>query len=200
VSYLERGVTKNNIKTWAFWITDAMRESVNADVGIHAPSLTGEDFPEGNVNRWDLVNGHPRVFEFGQPKGWKVYTGLMNGALFKTLIQAAATWDFPLTFSGVSYKVKRLKNEKRVVYGIRVNGRRVNPLKRYKIAVPEGIARGGEGISKLTRLLVQKTRPSNIFFWEAMEKKFSDSQSRLDENYLYRLRRNIHTLYLPENF
>ena len=56
---------------------------------------------------------------------------------------------------------------------MRINGKRINPFKTYTIALPEGIVRGGYGISPLVGLLLRKSHKTPITVVKAIEDKLT---------------------------
>lgn len=94
-SELEAG-DHQGTKKWALFVSDAMREKVEADISIHAPPMNGENFPVGDITRRSIWNSIPRVFDLDDPSGWAIYTAQIKGIWIKTLLETLASFGEPL--------------------------------------------------------------------------------------------------------
>ena len=88
---------------WTALITQSLKDSVKADVSFHSPNFGGADLPEGEVKREEVMQSHPRVFDFENRKGWFVYKVEAYGVLLKSIIRVALKTKLPLAFSGVTF-------------------------------------------------------------------------------------------------
>jgi 5'-nucleotidase / UDP-sugar diphosphatase len=88
---------------WTAIITDALRESVGADVSIHSPNFGGSNLNVGDITREDIFQSHPRVFDLENRMGWHIYTVEATGVLLKSIIRLAVKTQQPLSFGGVSF-------------------------------------------------------------------------------------------------
>lgn len=163
---------KDDSKVWHFFVNDSMLETVDANIAIHAPPLSGGNYPLEQVTRRDLYEGNPRTFDFDDKYGYHVYTADVSGIWIKLIATAAVNLRIPLYFSGISFKWDVKKNGKYKVWGVRVNGRWVNPFRRYRIAFSEAIVRGAYNISRWTRFLLGNGTRTPYSMWGAMEEKF----------------------------
>ena len=83
---------------------------------------------------------------------------------------------------GIDKKFK-LKN-------FRINGKLVKRSERYKLALSEGFAEGGLGISRTIKLFLRNLTPTKYRMWEVLTEKFQDMgvmTTELIKNYEYGL-------------
>ena len=161
-------------KKWAFFISDAMKDKVEADISIHAPPMNGENFPIGVITRRTILNSIPRVFDLDDTYGWSIYKATIKGIWLKTLFETLATFGEPLAYSGV--EVKYIKTP----FGLKVgkatiNGKNILPLKNYTVAFTEGIIKGALGISTKTNLILRNPTRSPFKIWQTLEEKVAYS-------------------------
>ena len=173
-----------NKHIWGHFITDAMREQVDADFSIHVEPMSGLNYPvEKLVTRRDLYNGNPRTFEFGNKFGYNVYTAKVRGGFIKLLFKIVMRTGLPLYVSGINFDVKKYSKNGKIIKKLRFKGKRINPFKYYKISFSEGIVRGAYEITKLTKLILKGGKDTRISMWETLENKLK-SMDVLDETYL----------------
>lgn len=180
-------------RKWAYFITDSMKEKAKADIAIHTPFMNGEDYPIGEVNRRDLFNSIPRVFDLTEKYGWTIYTAKIKGAWLRMVFEALTHFGQPLTFSGLKMEYTQLK------YGIRikhlaVNGKPINPYKYYTVAFTEGIIRGALGVSPYTVAILSHPKDTKFKIWTTLEEKISQSAGNLG---LKKISEDNHQLYVP---
>lgn len=168
-SDLKAGDSEGSTK-WAYYITDAMREKTNADIGIHVTPMNGENYPIGDITRRVIFNSIPRVFDIEEKYGWNIYTVKMKGFWLRTVLTALSYRSAPITFSGIKLDYTRgvlgfrIKN-------VTVNGKKINPLKTYTVAFTEGIVRGSTTIDTRTLAILQNPVDTKIKIWTALEEK-----------------------------
>ena len=94
------------------------------------------------------------MFDFENWLGWKVYTAEVTGQWLRTLMKWVMFlgFDHKLYLSGISFKYVWKGKNRAIIRKLRINGKKIYPWKSYKVALPEGIVRGGFAISKLTGL------------------------------------------------
>lgn len=163
-------------KKWAFFISDAMKDKVEADISIHAPPMNGENFPVGAITRRTILNSIPRVFDLDDTYGWSIYSAKIKGIWLKTLFETLATFGEPLAYSGV--EIKYIKTP----FGLKVgkatiNGQNISPLKDYTVAFTEGIIKGALGISSKTKLILKNPVKSDFKIWQTLEEKVAYSDN-----------------------
>jgi 2',3'-cyclic-nucleotide 2'-phosphodiesterase (5'-nucleotidase family) len=186
---------KDGARKWAYFITDSMKEKVNADIAIHTPLMNGEDFPIGNVSRRDLFNSIPRVFDLTDKYGWSIYTTRVKGIWLRSLFEALTHFGRPLTFSGIHMEYKRSE------FGIKikhlfVNGKIIGPYKYYTVAFTEGIVRGAQGVSPYTSVILHNPKKTNFLIWNTLEEKISNTVVGLGLN---KFTEENHLLIMPNN-
>lgn len=158
---------------WGDIIADSFRDATGAQVAIHVPSMAGSSIKKGPVTRMDIMGAYPRQFEFSQEEGWNVYSSQVYGFFLRLVVRVVISTGAPLYFSGVTFKTKKI-GKVLVPYDIRIKGKRLRPFKKYSLALPEGIVRGGLGISGLVKFLLKKSRDTEVSIWKALENKFLD--------------------------
>jgi 5'-nucleotidase/UDP-sugar diphosphatase len=167
---------EDGTKKWAFFISDAMKDKVEADISIHAPPMNGENFPVGEITRRSILNSIPRVFDLDDTYGWSIYSAKIKGIWLKTLFETLASFGEPLAYSGV--EIKYIKTP----FGLKVgkaliNGKSISPFKEYTVAFTEGIIRGALGISSKTSLILNKPIKSQFKIWQTLEEKVAYSNN-----------------------
>lgn len=180
-------------RKWAYFITDSMKEKANADIAIHTPFMNGEHFPVGDINRRDLFNSIPRVFDLNEKYGWSIYTTRIKGIWLRLVFEALTHFGQPLTFSGLSMDFKKTE------YGIKikrilVNGKKINPFKYYTVAFTEGIVRGAQGVSPYTLAILRNPKNTKHRIWNMLEEKVSKRVSNLG---LSNIKEDNHVLIMP---
>ncbi|MDC1175446.1 bifunctional UDP-sugar hydrolase/5'-nucleotidase [Bacteriovoracaceae bacterium] len=187
---------------WTAWITDAVREAVDADISFHSPNFGGANLPVGDITREDLFNTHPRSFDHKNKLGWSIYSVNIYGVVLKSVIRLVLKTQQPLAFSGITFDLVDKKNN--IVYSngqwigngdgevdedvfnkylgidgkfrvknIKVNGKKISSYRKYRVALNEGIVVGGLGISSVAKLLLRKISKSEITVWSALINKMS---------------------------
>lgn len=175
---------KKSQKIWNFFITDAVKESVKSEISIHTPSMSGSNYPIGEINRFDIMNSHPRWFEFDDEEGWAIYRAKLPGFLVKPLFKIVMNFGLPLTFTGVEFKwKKKILGKGHKVSKIKINGKRMKLFKMYEFALPEGIIRGARGLFSFADILFKKTHRTSKSVFQAIEEKLSNND-KLDSEYL----------------
>jgi 2',3'-cyclic-nucleotide 2'-phosphodiesterase (5'-nucleotidase family) len=101
----------NVLTPWTKLITDAIRDSVDADISFHSPGFGGASLPDGEITREMIFNTYPRIFDFEDKYGWHVYKVDVHGVILKSLIRFVLKGQFPVTFSGVNFDLIDDENE-----------------------------------------------------------------------------------------
>ncbi len=96
---------------WTKLITDAIKDSVDADISFHSPGFGGASLPPGKITREMVFNSYPRVFDLDDKYGWHIYKVNIHGVILKSLIRLILKGQFPVTFSGVTFDLIDDKNE-----------------------------------------------------------------------------------------
>lgn len=96
---------------WTRLITDAIKESVDADLSFHSPGFGGASLPPGKITREMVFNSYPRVFDLDDKYGWSIYKVNVHGIILKSLIRLILKGQFPVTFSGVTFDLIDDRNE-----------------------------------------------------------------------------------------
>lgn len=168
---------------WVLFVTDAMRESARTDIAIHTASMTGPDYPiTGPVSRRDLLEAHPRFFDFNDYRGWYVYRAKVHGFLIKQVFKTVMKYNLGLTFSGVTFRVERDITGGIDLKDIRIGGKKIKPLQVYSLAMPEGVARGGAHVTSLARWVFKAMHRTPYTVINTLENHFR-KVGTITENY-----------------
>jgi len=165
-----------NKKVWQFIINEAMLEATDSNFSVNAEALSGTNYPTtGPITRRDIYNSNPRTFELDNKFGYNVYTARVRGLWISLVFRVVTRFGIPLYVSGLTFDAKPVGDskweEKYKVSNLRVNGKRINPFKLYKVAFPEAIVRGGFAITKWVSLLLKFPDDYKIPMWKAIEDK-----------------------------
>lgn len=101
----------SRLTPWSRLITDAIKESVDADISFHSPGFGGASLPYGEITREMIFNSYPRVFDLDDKYGWHVYKVDIFGVVLKSFIRLFLKGQFPVTFSGVNFDLIDDQNE-----------------------------------------------------------------------------------------
>ncbi len=199
--------SRKDLTPWTALLTDALRESVDADISFHSPFFGGANLPAGPVTREDIFQSHPRVFNFKNRKGWKIYKVKILGLFLRPTIKLILRNRLPVSFSGVDFDIVPkavggpvdFPRGRFKVRNLRIKGEKVKYFKRYSVALNEGIVEGALGISRLVNIFVKSISRTPISVWEAISLKVkevgaisrdygrSDGQMKqLGKNFIYK--------------
>jgi len=163
--------SNSQMTSWSLFITQSFREALNTDIGIHAPNLAGVDLPAGEITREQIMQGYPRFFSLNDRWGWRLYRVKLMGAVVKTMLDYFLTGPEAMALSGVTFKIKNHKGKKKIV-DLKINGEKVKFFKIYTLALPEGVIRGGIGVSPLLLEIFKSVERTEVNLWSALEEKF----------------------------
>ena len=155
---------------WAVYITEAIKEKVKADIAIHSPMMNGEAYPVGRIDRLELLNSFPRVFDLYDKEGWSIYTASIKGVWLKLLVENLLRYDEPLIIAGITLKILSLP------FGIKIkeiyiNGKKLNPFKSYNLALTEGVVKGLLKLNHLSTGILKFPNRSQFRIWSTLEEK-----------------------------
>ncbi|MBT7610539.1 MAG: hypothetical protein HN576_12340 [Bacteriovoracaceae bacterium] len=156
---------------WSMFTADAMLESVDADMSVQQENMSGPNYPVGVITNFDLINAHPRFFDFTDLFGWKVYKAEVSGFMLKLIFRVVMNFGLPLSITGITYDWFKTPWGKYWIKNLRIKGKRIHPFKRYKLALPEGIVRGGFAITPLVGLLLKNSERTSIDVVDAIKWK-----------------------------
>jgi 5'-nucleotidase len=125
------GNVKDGRSCWSQHIARMTKTAAKADLGFQFALLQGEEIPAGLIRFGDIVDNFPHFRQWGD-KGWIVTRAKVNGLLLKTIITQLTQAEDPmdLTIDGHS-----------IIDGtIFINGKEINPLGIYTIALPSEIS------------------------------------------------------------
>jgi hypothetical protein len=162
--------------TWGLLFGDALREATDADLALDATEFHSEYTMSGAITREMIIRAYPRVFDFEKKYGWSIWTIRAPGWLIETAIQVAAEMgDALITSSNVTYHIEKHGKYRRIS-NFRINGKMISSFKEYRLAVPEGLGRGSDDVSKILRKIF-KPKDTGLPVWQAVENKLRQMQT-----------------------
>ncbi|MCE9667841.1 5'-nucleotidase C-terminal domain-containing protein [Myxococcus stipitatus] len=128
-------------------IADALREAAGADVAIMNPGGIRADLPAG-----PLSFGH--VYQ-ALPFDNTVAVLTLSGDELRRLLELAHGWERGMVFavSGLELTLARCPGPTRLRAVTLTGGIPLEPTRRYRVALPDFLARGGDGLEGVTRPL-----------------------------------------------
>ncbi|HAR44056.1 MAG TPA: hypothetical protein DCS07_15715 [Bdellovibrionales bacterium] len=158
---------KKNRTVWGDIYAEALRDAAGTELSLDFSMFFGPEQAAGPVTREKLFNYYPRTYSTQQPHGWTVWKVKVPGWLLKLVISATVEFGgFPNT-AGLTYNVKQVGKLK-ILTKFRINGKRINPVKNYDVAISEGVGRGTDEISKFLRSFFLP-KDTGVPIWEAVE-------------------------------
>jgi len=153
---------------WSQLVVDSMMEGAQADLSLDVPEFTGIPHPPGPITRETLMQLYPRQFALDQPLGWTLWTTEIRGWMLELGLKLALQSDAVFGIGGVRWK-ETLKQGKRSVSHLRIHGKKIDPFKSYRVAIPEGIGRGVVEITPALKILLRNSRDTGIPILTAIE-------------------------------
>ncbi|TNF25264.1 MAG: bifunctional metallophosphatase/5'-nucleotidase [Deltaproteobacteria bacterium] len=205
------------LTTWTAFITDGIKECMGgSQMAAHSPGFGGADIPEGGIDREMIFQTYPRVFDFKDKYGWHVYQVESMGVFLKVIIKFILRQQYPVAFSGVTFDLVDsngdvidvepgdivddgvVTNEKTwlgidtkfKVKNLKIGGKKVKWFKKYKIAIPEGIVRGGYGISRFVKFIMRNSAKGESSIWGCLNEKVKKEEV-IDSEYARRRRKFV---------
>ncbi|MCP3140465.1 bifunctional metallophosphatase/5'-nucleotidase [Pyxidicoccus xibeiensis] len=128
-------------------VADALREAAGADVGVMNPGGVRADLPAGPLS-------FGQVYEV-LPFDNTVAVLQLTGAELRRLLELAHDSDRGTVFavSGVEVTLARCPGPRRLQDVTLEGGRPLEPGRMYRVAVPDFLARGGDGLGPVTGAL-----------------------------------------------
>lgn len=191
---------------WAKIVTEAMQEAVNADVAVHSPAFGGATIPPGPITREHVFNTNPRVFDLDDDFGWHIWKVDIYGVVLKSLLRLVLQIQQPAVFSGITFDLVDRDNQilevnpytllgndiqgdgfslrsrylgidgEFRIENIKINGKGINPFRKYRVALPEGVVIGGLGISTVVNYLLRQISKTEVTLWESVSEKVKKLQ------------------------
>ncbi len=175
---------ESNESLWALFVTDAMRDAARTEIAIHTSSMTGPNYPmTGPVTRRDLLEAHPRFFDFNDYRGWYVYRAKIYGLLVKEVIKVVVKNNLGLSFSGITFRIEKDIKGDIDIKDMRIGGKKVKAFEVYSMAMPEGVARGGAHVTSLARFVFKAMHRTPYTVINAIERRFQ-MYPTIDAGYL----------------
>jgi 2',3'-cyclic-nucleotide 2'-phosphodiesterase (5'-nucleotidase family) len=154
---------------WGSFFMETIRESAGADLSIDPGEFHGVSQPAGIVTRETLMKAYPRVFEMKNLLGWSIWKIRVPGWMIHLLIDQVVRQGLHINTAGLTFEVESSEKGARVKH-VKINGRSVNWMKNYTMAVTEGIGRGAVEISTLLQLFFNP-RDTGVPVWTALERR-----------------------------
>lgn len=167
---------------WGRFISDATREAVGADVGIHSSEFAGQEFSSGDLTHKDIFNAYPRVFSFDDHRlGWRVWSAEMYGVVLKWAVRMALMTGNSLEISGMTFDIEKKVGGIWWAKNFRVQGEELKAWKTYRLALPEGLLTGGLALTRLAKLIFQNPNPYELSVQEAIALKLQKNPVITDD-------------------
>lgn len=166
-SPLTRAV-QNGCSAPGSWIADALRQRMQADIGVHNRGGTRCDLPAGPLTRRDL-------FEL-LPFDNDVVAVELSGAQVESFVRRSleSGKHTGMDFSGLRIVVRRETDGTRRLSRIEIDGRAIEPAKRYRVATNSFLAGGGDGAVEFAAARSRTSDP--ILLRELMEEVLLESR------------------------
>ncbi len=177
--------SSSSMSVWNKVIGDSFKEALNADIGVHSPALTGVDIKKGEITREDIAMTYPRFLSLDDRWGWHIYHVEMYGLVAKLLMDQYLTGSEPVVLSGVKFRIEVSKKGKKKIKDIMIGGEPIQLLKKYSVAFPEGVIKGGLGIMGLLIDLLHEVNRTEVTVWDAIEAKVRRLGTIRDEQGLH---------------
>ncbi|MDF2986927.1 MAG: 5-Nucleotidase domain protein [Eubacterium sp.] len=128
-------------------LTDAMRETGNADLALMNGGGIRESIPSGDVNLYNIGKALPfsNYLVTAEVKGEKIYQALERG--IRQYPNSGTNGGF-LQVSGINYVFDASKNAGDRVVSITINGEPLDKNKNYKVALNDYIFNGGDNFTE----------------------------------------------------
>lgn len=156
---------------WSHLIADSFRRVADAQISIDFERFHAFEQPAGEIRREQLFEYYPRIFETDRPTGWTVWKGRALGSSIKIGLRTAFSDGVGFSVSGL--KITTRLNPQTHYWEIDqillADGSPLNELSWYTIALPEGIVRGGFGITSLVSIFFRDVVDTRVPIITAVE-------------------------------
>jgi 2',3'-cyclic-nucleotide 2'-phosphodiesterase (5'-nucleotidase family) len=160
---------KDATTAWGSFFMETVRQTAKADLAVDPGEFHGPSQPAGMITPETLMTSYPRVFDATQAMGWTVWRIKVPGWMLQLLIDQVVKQGQHLNTAGLTFEVESTAAGTQVK-NLKIQGKRVNWVKNYTMAVTEGIGRGTVEISFLLQLLFHP-RDTGVPVWTALEKR-----------------------------
>jgi 2',3'-cyclic-nucleotide 2'-phosphodiesterase (5'-nucleotidase family) len=165
---------------WTTFFTDAIREEAMADLALNSSTFFGPTQASGEITRLKVMNFFPHFFDLKKREGWTIYTAEVKGHLIKNLINLSYAAGYPFLVSGVSFETKISRTGKKYVVNLKISDRPIDPLKSYKIAIPEGYYLGlHNSVPALAQQILRHAVDTEISIWSAVSHKIQSANTQM---------------------
>ncbi len=164
---------KDATTAWGSFFMETVRQTARADIALDPGEFHGPSQPAGIITPETLMTSYPRVFDATQAMGWTVWRIKVPGWMLQLLVDQVVKQGQHLNTAGLTFEVESTPAGAQVK-NLKIQGRRVNWIKTYTLAVTEGIGRGAVEISFLLQLLFNP-RDTGVPVWSALEQRLRAS-------------------------
>jgi 5'-nucleotidase/UDP-sugar diphosphatase len=158
---LENPAHVGHATVWGSFAAEAMRQAGQAEAAVDTAEFVGQGQPAGPVTRRQLFVLYPRMFDLERRHGWNVWTVDVQGRVLKLALQKGIEGGATLDLAGISFSPSG---------DLLIQDRPVQSRRFYRVAVPEGIVRGGFGISSALKAILRHPRDTGVPVWDANER------------------------------
>ena len=152
---------------WGGHLAYMTLSSVRADVGLHIAAFDGEAIAAGPIRFGDMIDNFPHFREFGDG-GWEIATLRINGLLLREILEVIVRkpGQFGINVAGV----EPVRNASGKVTSLRINGKKFNPLKLYRLAIPSELPFALEkSLPWLRKFLYRNRVYTGVHYWDQLE-------------------------------
>ena len=142
----ERSVVRVKESNLANAVADSLRESMQADIAFQNGGGVRASIPQGDITMGHVYSVLPfdNKVILVETSGATVRTALENGAA-----QLPAAAGQFLQVSGLAYTLDMSQAPGKRVVSVTIDGREIDPAKRYKVVINDFMAGGGDGFTML---------------------------------------------------
>jgi 2',3'-cyclic-nucleotide 2'-phosphodiesterase (5'-nucleotidase family) len=160
---------KDATTAWGSFFMETVRQTAKADLAVDPGEFHGPSQPAGIITPETLMTSYPRVFDATQAMGWTVWRIKVPGWMLHLLVDQVVKQGQHLNTAGLTFEVESTAAGAQVK-NLKIQGKRLNWVKTYTMAVTEGIGRGAVEISFLLQLLFHP-RDTGVPVWTALENR-----------------------------
>src|SRR5690606_11587035 len=147
-----------------------------ADLAIHLAQFDGMALEPGPITFGDMIENFPHFRKYGDP-GWEISTIKVKGKALKVILRGVINLkDMGANFSGMQYRAFTIPSfipyngSKKIAYGFRVNGQKIDKNATYTVAFPSEIGHALKmTLPKAARKVIPEIINSGEHYWYVME-------------------------------
>lgn len=135
---LNSDITEDVLGNWA---VDAIRSAGKAEAAFDVGQYFRRDLFAGTSSTVDFYSMFPHVWSQSKGKNWTIFNMEVRGETLQQLVNLIVKFGMGVKVSNASYRIDG-KETYFVVEGMKINGKKIEDRKFYKISAAEGILQG----------------------------------------------------------